>query len=172
MMLSRRLALFALLPTCLTLAIPAVSSVLQLPSHNETTLLPLFNATSNRLGLWPDAPFRRHLDWDTDTEIIRRTPSAPSDPTSEMGVLGGISVISAKVRAQSGLALIQDYHESEGPVTFRFHATDDLFRGRDVSKLLDQLWEMTNLYGKGELYGCLVRAGIISAFFELLLRKV
>lgn len=89
-----------------------------------------------------------------------------------MGVLGGISVIGAKVRAQSGLALIQDYHQSEGPVTFRFHAVDDLFSGQDISKLLDQLWEMTNLYGKGEVYGCLVRADIISAYFELLLRKV
>lgn len=89
-----------------------------------------------------------------------------------MGVLEGISIIGAKARSHSGLALIQDFHEESGPVMFGFHATDDLFRGRDVAKILDVLWEMTNRYGKGGVYGCLVRVDVHIAFFELSLKKV
>ena len=36
----------------------------------------------------------------------------------------------------------------------------DLFSGADVAMILDALWEMTNLYGKGEVYGCLVRVEV------------
>ncbi len=170
-MILQTLAFFALIATCVTLSIPTMSSILQLPSRNQTILSPLTNATGNRLGVWPDAPFTRHLDWDTYIEIIKRTPSSPSDPTPEMGVLEGISVIDARVRAHSQLALIQDYQETEGPVTFRFHAMDDLFKGREIAQLLDQLWEMTNLYGKSQVYGRLVRVEEITAYFEILLQR-
>lgn len=55
---------------------------------------------------------------------------------------------------------------------FGFHATEDfLFKGRDVARVLDVLWQMTHLYGKAEVYGSLVRAGIHTAYFELGLRK-
>jgi len=170
-MIPQSLRYFALIATCLTLSVPVASSILQLPSQNQTIPSPPVNATRTRLGLWPDAPFSKHLDWDTDTEIISRTPSSPWDPTPEMGVLEGISLIGTKARAHSHLALIQDYDETEGPVTFRFHATEDLFQGSDIGKLLDQLWEMTNLYGKGKVYGRLVRVEVTIAFFEITLRK-
>lgn len=88
-----------------------------------------------------------------------------------MGVLEGISVISARVRGHSSLSLIQNYHDTEGPVTFRFHAVDDLFKGREIAMLLDQLWEMTNMYGKGAVYGCLVKVDDHIAYFEILLQK-
>ena len=38
--------------------------------------------------------------------------------------------------------------------------------------ILDTLWEMTTLYGKGEVYGCLVRVEVHIAYFELGLKKV
>lgn len=88
-----------------------------------------------------------------------------------MGVLEGISVISAKVRGYSKLSLIENYHDTEGPVTFRFHATDELFKGREVAMLLDQLWDMTNRFGKGEVYGCLVKMDDIIAYFKIILQK-
>lgn len=89
-----------------------------------------------------------------------------------MGVLEGISLIGAKARARSRLSSIEDFHEESGPVSFDFHATEDLFRGSDVAMILDALWEMTNLYGKGEVYGCLVRVEVHIAYFELGLKKV
>ena len=89
-----------------------------------------------------------------------------------MGVLEGISLIGAKARSHSRTATIEDFHEDSGPVSFDFHATEELFRGADVAKILDALWDMTNLYGKGEVYGCLVRAGVHIAFFELGLKKM
>lgn len=88
-----------------------------------------------------------------------------------MGVLEGISIIGAKARSHSRLATIKDFCEESGPVMFAFHATEDLFRGSDVAKVLDALWEMTNLYGKGGVYGSLVRVGVHIAFFELSLKK-
>ena len=89
-----------------------------------------------------------------------------------MGVLEGISHIGAKARSQSRTATIQDFHEESGPVMFGFHATDDLFAGSDVAKILDVLWQMTNLYGKARVYGVLVRVDVHTAFFELALKKV
>lgn len=89
-----------------------------------------------------------------------------------MGVLEGISLIGAKARSHSRLATIQNFREESGPVTFVFRATDELFRGKDVARVLDVLWDMTNSYGKGEVYGCLVRAEVITACFELALKKV
>ena len=89
-----------------------------------------------------------------------------------MAVLEGISLIAAKARTRSRTSSIQDFDEWSGPVTFDFHATDDLFSGPDVAKILDILWEMTNLYGKGGVYGTLVRVDVHIAFFELSLRKV
>ena len=171
-MFSISLQLFALIATSLSLFLPLESSVVRLSLHNESIPLALANLTSTRLGGWPVAPFRRHLGWDTDVEVLSRTPSPPTDPTPEMGVLEGISIIGAKARAHSRGALIQDFHEDSGPVMFVFHATDDLFRGSDVAKVLDVLWEMTNLYGKGEVYGCLVRVEVHTAYFELGLKKV
>ena len=146
-MISSGLPLFALIATCLTLYIPLESSVVQLSLQNETLLSPPANITNTRLGGWPATPFSRHLAYDTDIQVISRTPSSPTDPTSEMGVLEGISIIGAKARSQSRTATIQDFHEESGPVMFGFHATDDLFAGSDVAKILDVLWEMTNLYG-------------------------
>lgn len=89
-----------------------------------------------------------------------------------MAVLEGISLIGAKARTRSRTSTIQDFNEWSGPVTFDFHATDDLFSGSDVAKVLDVLWEMTNLYGKGGVYGTLVRVDVHIAFFELSLQKV
>lgn len=89
-----------------------------------------------------------------------------------MGVLEGISLIGAAARSQSRMATIRDFHHETGPVTFGFHATEELFRGSDVAMILDKLWEMTNLYGKGGVYGSLVRAGVHIAYYELILKKV
>lgn len=89
-----------------------------------------------------------------------------------MGVLEGISLIGAKARSRSRLSTIKDFREESGPVTFVFHATDDLFRGADVADVLNVLWEMVNSYGKGGVYGCLVRVEVNTAFFELELRTV
>lgn len=88
-----------------------------------------------------------------------------------MGVLEGISIIAARARSQSRTATIQDFHEESVPVTFDFHATDDLFSGSDVAKVLDVLWEMTNLYGKSRVYGSLVRVDVHIAFFELVVQQ-
>lgn len=163
---------FALIATCLTLSLPLDLSAARPPSLNGTIPSPPANATNTRLGAWPDAPFSMHLDWDTDIEVLSRNPSPPWDPTSEMGVLEGISIIGAKARSHSRLATIEDFREESGPVSFAFHATEDLFSGPDVAKILNVLWEMTNRYGKGEVYGSLVKVGIHTAFFELGLKKV
>ncbi|KAF6235272.1 hypothetical protein HO173_006466 [Letharia columbiana] len=173
-MILQTLPLFALIATCFTLSIPLEASAVRLPLHlqNETIPSSPANATNAGLGTWPDTPFNRHLGWDTGIEIISCTPASPADPTSEMGVLEGISIIGAKARSQSRLALIENFHEDSGPVTFDFHATEDLFRGSDVGKILDVLWEMTNQYGKGGVYGCLVMEDIHTAYFNLALKKV
>ncbi|CAD6586828.1 MAG: hypothetical protein ASARMPREDX12_002526 [Alectoria sarmentosa] len=173
-MISQTLPFFALIATSLALSIPlAPSSLIQLPSQNDTLSSPPTNATTNtHLGAWPDAPFSRHLAWDTDLEIISRTPAPASDPTSEMGVLEGISFLGAKARAQSRLASIEDFDEESGPVMFRFHATEELFSGQEIAMVLDALWEMTNRYGKGGVYGCLIRVGFHTGFFELALKRV
>lgn len=39
-----------------------------------------------------------------------------------------------------------------------------------VRRVLDQMWQMTNLHGKGGFYGRLVRREITVAFFELVLQ--
>ena len=89
-----------------------------------------------------------------------------------MGVLEGISIIGTEARSQSRLATIKDFHGESGPVMFSFHATEDLFRGGDVARILDALWQMTNLYGKGGVYGSLVRADVHIAYFRLSLKVV
>ena len=89
-----------------------------------------------------------------------------------MGVLEGISFLGAKARAQSRLASIEDFDEESGPVMFRFHATEELFSGQEIAMVLDALWEMTNRYGKGGVYGCLIRVGFHTGFFELALKRV
>lgn len=89
-----------------------------------------------------------------------------------MAVLASISFIALKARSQSPVSTIRDFSGDNGPVDFGFHATEDLFRGRDVAWVLDALWQMTHSYGKAEVYGSLVRAGIHTAHFELGLRKV
>ena len=168
-MISPSLPLFILLASRLTLSIPLAPTVVLLPLQNET--IPIPSPPTTRLGAWPDAPFSRHLAWDTDIDVLRRAPSPASDPTSEMAVLEGISLIGSKARSQSRLSSIQDFREESGPVTFVFHATEDLFSGPNVAKVLDALWEMTNSYGKGEVYGCLVRVEVTTAYFELGLKK-
>lgn len=169
------LPLFPLIITSLTLSIPPPPSIVLLSSQNETITIPppSTNAkTTTHLGGWPGAPFSRHLGWHTDLVVLRRTPSPPTDPTPEMGVLEGISLIGAKARARSRTSSIQDFHEMSGPVTFDFHATDDLFSGSDLAMVLDVLWEMTNLYGKGGVYGGLLRIDDYIAYYELALQKV
>ena len=89
-----------------------------------------------------------------------------------MGVLESISIIAGKARSQARLSSIQDFHEISGAVTFRFHATEELFSGPELAGILDALWDMTNRYGKGAVYGSLVRVGVPIAHFELELRRV
>ena len=89
-----------------------------------------------------------------------------------MGVLEGISLIGARARSQSRTSTIQDFHEMSGAVIFDFHATDDLFSGSDIAMVLDVLWEMTNRYGKGGVYGAQRRVEDYIAYFELALQKV
>lgn len=54
---------------------------------------------------------------------------------------------------------------------FHFHGTEDLFCGSDIALILDVLWQMTNSYGKGEVYGSLLRVKTRIAYFELGLKK-
>ena len=171
-MISRTFPLFTLIVTCLTLSLPLNGpTLISLPSRNNNTIPSSSPPPTPILRDWPPTPFTRHLSYDTNIEVLNRRPSPAWDPTSEMAVLEGISIIGAKARSRSRLATIEDFNEQSGPVLFRFHATEDLFRGADVAKVLDVLWHMTNLYGKGEVYGCLVRVGVHTAYLELELRK-
>lgn len=174
---------FALLPlpvTCLTLPLHLNSpTLLLLPSpqtndYNNPPPPPSPDTVNHTLiGTWPVAPITRHLAQDTDMQILRRKPPPLSDRTPEMAVLAGLSVLAAKARSQSSrLATVRDFHAANGPVAFGFHATEDFFfRGRDVARVLDGLWQMTHLYGKAEVFGSLVRAGVHTAYFELRLGK-
>lgn len=166
------LVITLLIATCLTLSIPPASSTLQLPSSNQTLPSPPANTTLTQIGEWPPAPFKCYLGGHTDTEILTRTPAPPSDPTSELGVLEAIRAIAVRARAQARLNLIHHFEQREGPVIFRFEATDESFRGEDVGMLLDQLWDMYNRYGKGDVFGRLVKVGFDTAYFEIVLRKV
>ena len=163
------LPLFALLATCLALFIPPQSQFLQLTSLNST--LPS-SPTITRLGTWPHVPFSQHFAYDTDLQILSRTPSPATDPTSEMDVLSSISIITGKARHKSRLSSIQDFNGISGAVTFRFHGTEDLFSGPEIAGILDAIWTMTNRYGKSGIYGSLVREGLPIAHFELEIRGV
>lgn len=171
-MVPQSIPIFALIATCLTLSIPPVSSILQLPSQNQTISSPA-NVTGSVLGKWDDPPIIKYLGGDTDTEITSVIPSSDSDPTSKRDVLDAISSIKVKALAEARLNLIKDFKDSEGPVEFGFHATDDLFRGSDVAMLLDQLWNLMNQNGIAELYGQLNRRGDLEpiARFGVVIQK-
>ena len=163
------LPLFALLATCLALSIPPQPQSLQLTSLNST--LPS-SPTITRLGAWPRVPFSQHFAYDTDLQILSRTPSPATDPTSEMDVLSDISEITRKARAKSRLSSIQDFDQISGAVTFKFHGTEGLFSGPEIAGVLDALWTMTNSYGKSGVYGSLVRVGLPIAHLQLEIRGV
>lgn len=172
--ISTSLPLSALIATALTLSLslsPDTSSIVLIPSQNLTLPpSPRSNATKTaRLGSkWPDAPFRRHLAWDTDVEVLSRTPS---DPAPQSSILGDIRLLGVRARAEGpGLALIQNWHDVSGSVEFWFHAAEELFTGSDVASVLEVVAEMTNVYGAAGVDGSLVKGGVEIAYFELGLR--
>ena len=163
------LSLLALIPTtCLALTLRLPSQINNDNNITTPSLSLLTNITHPGLQSdWPSIPITRHLAYETDLQILDLRPPPATDPTSESAVLQSISIIQARARARSRLALIQKFDEVSPPVTFRFRATDDLFRGSEVAMVLEALWEMTNRHGKAELYGALVRVGEYTAYFEL-----
>lgn len=171
MILPQLLSFLIIVAPCLSLSIPSPFSILQQPAQNQTSPSPSSNQTSTWLGAWPTTPFKTQLDSSTDMEIISRKPSSTSDPTSDFSVLEAISFICAKARGRGQLPLLQDFDMTEGPVSFRLHAMEDDVQYVVVRKVLDQMWQMTNLHGKGGVYGRLLRGDHNVAFFELVLQE-
>ena len=172
-MLSHTVFSFLQFGLILTASVPLRPFIIASPSQNLTTLSSSRNAT-NLLGTWPATPFSRHFAYDTDIEIIDRTPSSPSDPHSQSDILGDIRLIGAKVRSEgTRLAMMSAYHRISGAVEFAFEATEQFtFRGSEIAMVVDTIWELTNLYGAARIYGSLVNTGVNVAFFELGLMPV
>ena len=161
-MLARIFPLLVLLTSALAAFLPLKSL------QNQTMSLLSRNVTS--LSNWPDTPFIRHFEWDTDIAIINRTPYNPSGPTSESSIVADVRLIGAKVRSEgTRLAMMQHYEGRSGIVSFAFHGTSAFFRGSEIAMVLDTIAEMMNWYGVAGVYGSLVMVGANIAYFEVAL---